>query len=404
MVKRAAFPFLVKIEKSLIPGSPLINYVLLTTELLYRFQTYYFLGIDARPYTFSYSELRTATDDFSPSNKLGEGGFGPVYKGTLIDGRVIAVKQLSVASQQGNIQFVTEIATISSVQHRNLVKLYGCCTEGGKRLLVYEYLENGSLDHALFEQRSLNLDWSTRFDICMGIARGIAYLHEESRLRIVHRDVKASNILLDSDFIPKISDFGLAKLYDDKKTHLSTRVAGTYGYLAPEYAMRGHLTEKVDVFSFGVVALELVSGRPNADSSLEEEKLYLLEWAWHLHENERDIQLVDSKLSEYSEEEVKRVIGVGLLCSQASPMLRPSMSRVVAMLSGDAEVSTITSRPGYLSDWKFDDKTSFMSDIETEGIDTRPYNFTESTSMFDDSQPSPVLATVPMLQDSSIRE
>ncbi|KAF3974719.1 hypothetical protein CMV_001977 [Castanea mollissima] len=322
-----------------------------------------FLGIDARPYTFSYNELRTATDDFSPSNKLGEGGFGPVYKGTLIDGRVIAVKQLSVASQQGNTQFVTEIATISSVQHRNLVKLYGCCTEGDKRLLVYEYLENGSLDQALFEQRSLNINWPTRFDVCMGIAR----------------------------------DFGLAKLYDDKKTHLSTRVAGTYGYLAPEYAMRGHLTEKVDVFSFGVVALEIVSGRPNADSSLEEEKLYLLEWAWHLHENERDIELVDSKLSEYSEEEVKRVIGVGLLCSQASPMLRPSMSRVVAMLSGDAEVSTITSRPGYLSDWKFDDKTSFMSDVKTDRIDTGLYNIATSTSMFGDSQPSPVLATVPML-------
>nr|POE95010.1 putative lrr receptor-like serine/threonine-protein kinase [Quercus suber] len=325
-----------------------------------------FLGIDARPYTFSYSELRTATDDFSPSNKLGEGGFGPVYKGTLIDGRVIAVKQLSVASQQGNTQFVTEIATISSVQHRNLVKLYGCCTEGDKRLLVYEYLENGSLDQALFEQRSLNIDWPTRFDICMGIAR----------------------------------DFGLAKLYDDKKTHLSTRVAGTYGYLAPEYAMRGHLTEKVDVFSFGVVALEIVSGRPNADSSLEEEKLYLLEWAWHLHENERDIELVDSKLSEYSEDEVKRVIGVGLLCSQASPMLRPSMSRVVAMLSGDAEVSTITSRPGYLSDWKFDDKTSFMSDVKTDRTDTGLYNIAISTSMFGDSQPSPVLATVPMLHDA----
>ncbi|XP_050279378.1 probable LRR receptor-like serine/threonine-protein kinase At1g56130, partial [Quercus robur] len=359
-----------------------------------------FLGIDARPYTFSYSELRTATDDFSPSNKLGEGGFGPVYKGTLIDGRVIAVKQLSVASQQGNTQFVTEIATISSVQHRNLVKLYGCSTEGDKRLLVYEYLENGSLDQALFEQRSLNIDWPTRFDICMGIARGIAYLHEESRLRIVHRDVKASNILLNSEFIPRISDFGLAKLYDDKKTHLSTRVAGTYGYLAPEYAMRGHLTEKVDVFSFGVVALEIVSGRPNADSSVEEEKLYLLEWAWHLHENERDIELVDSKLSEYSEEEVKRVIGVGLLCSQASPMLRPSMSRVVAMLSGDAEVSTITSRPGYLSDWKFDDKTSFMSDVKTDRTDTGLYNIATSTSMFGDSQPSPVLATVPMLHDA----
>ncbi|KAK7847668.1 putative lrr receptor-like serine/threonine-protein kinase [Quercus suber] len=231
-------------------------------------------------------------------------------KGTLIDGRVIAVKQLSVASQQGNTQFVTEIATISSVQHRNLVKLYGCCTEGDKRLLVYD------------------------------------------------------------------------------------------GYLAPEYAMRGHLTEKVDVFSFGVVALEIVSGRPNADSSLEEEKLYLLEWAWHLHENERDIELVDSKLSEYSEDEVKRVIGVGLLCSQASPMLRPSMSRVVAMLSGDAEVSTITSRPGYLSDWKFDDKTSFMSDVKTDRTDTGLYNIAISTSMFGDSQPSPVLATVPMLHDA----
>ncbi|XP_059444955.1 probable LRR receptor-like serine/threonine-protein kinase At1g56130 isoform X2 [Corylus avellana] len=344
-----------------------------------------FLGIDARPYTFSYIELKTATDNFSPSKKLGEGGFGPVYKGTLNDGRVVAVKQLSLASHQGKNQFVTEIATISAVQHRNLVKLYGCCIEGEKRLLVYEYLENRSLDQALFGDRSLILDWGTRFDICMGIARGLAYLHEESRVRIVHRDVKASNILLDSNFIPKISDFGLAKLYDDKKTHISTRVAGTIGYLAPEYAMRGHLTEKADVFSFGVVALEMVSGRPNSDASLEEEKHYLLEWAWHLHENERAIELVDSKLSStYSEEQAKIVIGVGLLCSQASPTLRPSMSRVVAMLSGDAEVNTVTSRPGYLTDWKFDDVTSsFLCDIQTEGIvdgDATPYNFTPSTS------------------------
>ncbi|KAL0009152.1 hypothetical protein SO802_010654 [Lithocarpus litseifolius] len=356
------------------------------------------LGIDAKTFTFSYAELKTATEDFNPDNKLGEGGFGPVYKGTLNDGRVIAVKQLSVTSHQGKNQFLTEIATISAVQHRNLVKLYGCCIEGDKRLLVYEYLENKSLDQALFGKRTLNLNWSTRFDICLGVARGLAYLHEESRLRIVHRDVKASNILLDSDLIPKLSDFGLAKLYDDKKTHISTRVAGTIGYLAPEYAMRGHLTEKADVFAFGVVALELVSGRPNSDSSLEEEKIYLLEWAWQLHENHREVDLADSNLSEFNEEEVKRLIGVSLLCTQASPTLRPSMSRVVAMLSGDIEVNTVTSRPGYLTDWKYDDITSITSEV---AIDTSYFNSSSaSTSMVGDVGDSPADASKPMLGDT----
>ncbi|GMY33353.1 probable LRR receptor-like serine/threonine-protein kinase At1g56140 isoform X1 [Fagus crenata] len=359
------------------------------------------LGIDARTFTFSYAELKTATADFNPDNKLGEGGFGPVYKGTLNDGRVIAVKQLSVTSHQGKNQFIAEIAIISAVQHRNLVKLYGCCIEGDKRLLVYEYLENKSLDQALFGQRTLNLDWSTRFDICLGVARGLAYLHEESRLRIVHRDVKASNILLDSDLIPKISDFGLAKLYDDKKTHISTRVAGTIGYLAPEYAMRGHLTEKADVFAFGVVALEIVSGRPNSDSSLEEDKIYLLEWAWHLHENNRKVDLVDSTLSEFNDKEVERLIGVSLLCTQASPTLRPSMSRVVAMLSGDIELNTVTSRPGYLTDWKFDDRSGLMSDIATKGTDTSHYNSSSaSTSMVADVETSPVIASKPMLGET----
>ncbi|XP_062007456.1 probable LRR receptor-like serine/threonine-protein kinase At1g56140 isoform X3 [Rosa rugosa] len=300
------------------------------------------LGIDIGPLTFSFSELKTATDDFSPVNKIGEGGFGPVYKGTLNDGRVIAVKQLSAASQQGKNEFV--------------VNLHGFCTEGVKRLLVYEYLENKSLDHALFAgKRSLNLDWSSRFDICSGVAKGLTYLHEESRVRIVHRDVKASNILLDSNLIPKISDFGLAKLYDDKKTHISTRVAGTIGYLAPEYAMRGHLTQKTDVFAFGVLALEIVSGRPNSDRSLEGEMIYLLEWAWHLHENKREVELVDSRLSEFNEEEARRITKIGLLCTQTSPMQRPPMSRVVGMLSGDIEVMTVTSKPSYLTDWEFDD-------------------------------------------------
>ncbi|XP_060967118.1 probable LRR receptor-like serine/threonine-protein kinase At1g56140 isoform X1 [Cannabis sativa] len=328
-----------------------------------------FLGIDVKPLTFRYAELKTATNDFDSSNKLGEGGFGPVYKGTLEDGRVIAVKQLSLTSKQGKSQFVAEIATISAVQHRNLVKLYGCCIEGDKRLLVYEYLENKSLDQALYGNQSLNLNWSTRFDICLGIARGLAYLHEESRVRIVHRDVKSSNILLDSNFTPKISDFGLAKLYEDQKTHISTAgVAGTIGYLAPEYAMLGHLTEKTDVFAFGVVALEILTGRTNSDPDLGEEKAYLLEWAWNLHEEGREIDLVDSKLSEFIEQEVRRIIQVAFLCTRASPTTRPSMSNVVTMLSVDSDVDTEFLRPSYLVDWKYNDVSSLMSRI-AQGTD-----------------------------------
>ncbi|MFS7930374.1 putative protein kinase RLK-Pelle-DLSV family [Helianthus anomalus] len=354
-----------------------------------------FLGIDAKPYTFAFGDLRDATVDFSPANKLGEGGFGPVYKGTLDDGRVIAVKQLSIASHQGKSQFIAEIATISAVQHRNLVKLYGCCIDGEKRLLVYEYLENKSLDQALFGENRLSLSWPTRFEICLGIARGLAYLHEESRIRVVHRDVKASNVLLDSDLNPKISDFGLAKLYDDKKTHMSTRVAGTIGYLAPEYAMRGHLTEKADVFGFGVVALEIVSGRPNSDSSLEDEKIYLLEWAWNLHEANSELELVDKELlSDFDENEVKRVIRVALLCTQTSPMQRPSMSRVVAMISGDIEASGVITRPEYLTGFNFKDATTFKSVVPTSGTDSVP-----STSHSTVSPRSPSKASRLILHD-----
>ncbi|XP_072961939.1 probable LRR receptor-like serine/threonine-protein kinase At1g56140 isoform X2 [Typha angustifolia] len=322
------------------------------------------LGLIERPDVFSYAELRTATEGFSQSNILGEGGFGPVFKGKMSDGRIVAVKQLSVSSHQGKGQFVAEIATISAVQHRNLVKLYGCCIEGNKRLLVYEYLENKSLDQAIFGKSNLHLDWPTRFEICLGVARGLAYLHEDSSVRIVHRDVKASNILLDSDLTPKISDFGLAKLYDDKKTHISTRVAGTIGYLAPEYAMRGHLTEKADVFGFGVVALEIVCGRPNSDSNLEQDKIYLLEWAWHLYESKNALEMVDPRLRSYNTEEITRVIGVALLCTQGSPLQRPPMSRVVAMLTGDIEVTEVTTRPSYLTEWQLKDvSSSFATDF-----------------------------------------
>ncbi|TQD84485.1 hypothetical protein C1H46_029965 [Malus baccata] len=319
------------------------------------------LGLGPRPNTFSYAELRAATKDFNPSNKLGEGGYGPVYKGTLSDGRVVAVKQLSVVSHQGKSQFVSEIATISAVQHRNLVKLCGCCIEGNHRILVYEYLENKSLDQALFGTSNLHLDWPTRFNILLGTARGLAYLHEESRPRIVHRDVKASNILLDAKLSPKISDFGLAKLYDDEKTHISTRVAGTIGYLAPEYALFGHLTEKADVFGFGVVVLEILSGRPNFYNNLDPEKIYLLEWVWTLHENDQTLGLVDPRLTEFDETEATRLIRAAFLCTQGSPMARPSMSRVVAMLSGDIDIGTVMSKPSYLTDYNFKDVTTFST-------------------------------------------
>ncbi|CAN6683900.1 unnamed protein product [Malus baccata var. baccata] len=272
----------------------------------------------------------------------GEGGYGPDYKGTLSDGRVVAVKQLSVASHQGKSQFVYEIATISVVQLRNLVKSYGCCIEGSHRILVYEYLENKSLDQALF-------------------ARGLAYLHEESRPRIVHRDVKVSNILLDAKLCPIISDFGLAKLYDDEKTHISTRVAGTIGYLASEYALFGHLTEKADVFGFGVVILEILSGRPNSYNNLDPEKIYLLEWVWTLHGNDQTLGLVDPRLTEFDETEVTRLIRAALLCTQGSPMARPSMSRVVAMLFGDIDIGTVMSKPSYLTDYNFKDVTTFST-------------------------------------------
>uniref|UniRef100_A0A0E0DNX3 non-specific serine/threonine protein kinase n=1 Tax=Oryza meridionalis TaxID=40149 RepID=A0A0E0DNX3_9ORYZ len=291
-----------------------------------------------RPDVFSNTELRLATDNFSSQNILGEGGYGMVYKGKLSDGRVIAVKQLSQSSHQGKSQFVAEVTTISAVQHRNLVKLHGFCIDSNTPLLVYEYLQNGSLDTALF-----------------GIASGLTYLHEESSVRIVHRDIKASNILLETDLTPKISDFGLAKLYDEKQTHVSTRIAGTLGYLAPEYAMRGRLTEKVDVFAFGVVVLEIVAGRSNTNNSLEESKIYLFEWLWDLYEKEQVLGIVDPSLKDFNSNEAFRVIRVALLCTQGSPHQRPPMSKALAMLTGEVELSEVVVKPSYITEWQLRD-------------------------------------------------
>ncbi|XP_057851040.2 probable LRR receptor-like serine/threonine-protein kinase At1g07650 isoform X2 [Cryptomeria japonica] len=303
--------------------------------------------------SFTLEEIRNATSDFHSENKIGEGGFGAVFKGILPDGKVVAVKQMFAKSTQGNREFLNEVGTISAVQHPNLVKLYGCCIEGKQLLLVYEYLVNNNLARTLFgpEEFRLNLNWHTRYNICLGVARGLAYLHEESRLRIVHRDIKATNILLDQDMYPKISDFGLAKLFDRDRTHVSTRVAGTIGYMAPEYALKGQLTEKADVYSFGIVALEVVSGRKHTEKKLQEEMVYLTEWTWHLYGENRQLDLIDVNLkrSSYLEEEVLRTINVGLLCIQANPTLRPSMSQVVDMLEGKIGVDVSHCEPPYLS-------------------------------------------------------
>ncbi|XP_010479905.1 PREDICTED: probable LRR receptor-like serine/threonine-protein kinase At1g53430 [Camelina sativa] len=298
-------------------------------------------GLDLQTGSFTLKQIKRATNNFDPENKIGEGGFGPVYKGVLADGMTIAVKQHSSKSKQGNREFVTEIGMISALQHLNLVKLYGCCIEGKELLLVYEYLENNSLARALFgtENQRLHLDWSTRKKICLGIAKGLYYLHEESRLKIVHRDIKATNVLLDLSLNAKISDFGLAKLDEEENTHISTRIAGTVGYMAPEYAMRGYLTDKADVYSFGVVCLEIVSGKSNTNYRPKEEFVYLLDWAYVLQEQESLLELVDPDLgTSFSKKEAKSMLNIALLCTNPSPTLRPPMSSVVRMLEGKIKV------------------------------------------------------------------
>ncbi|XP_021834427.1 probable leucine-rich repeat receptor-like serine/threonine-protein kinase At3g14840 [Prunus avium] len=282
------------------------------------------------------------------TNKIGEGGFGSVYKGLLSDGTVIAVKQLSSKSKQGNREFVNEIGMISALQHPHLVKLHGCCIEGNQLLLVYEYMENNSLARALFgpEESRLKLDWPTRHKICVGIARGLAYLHEESRLKVVHRDIKATNVLLDKNLTPKISDFGLAKLDEEDNTHISTRIAGTYGYMAPEYAMRGYLTDKADAYSFGIRVLEIASGRNNTTCRGKEKSFYLLDLAQLLKGQGNLLDLVDPRLrSDFNKEEMMLTINVALLCCNVTSTVRPTMSSVVSMLEGRAAVQELVSDP-----------------------------------------------------------
>ncbi|XP_042041317.1 G-type lectin S-receptor-like serine/threonine-protein kinase At4g27290 [Salvia splendens] len=266
---------------------------------------------------FKLETIVAATNNFSSENMVGEGGFGPVYKGSLSAEGEIAVKRLSRTSQQGVEEFKNEVILISKHQHRNLVRLLGCCICGEERMLIYEYLENKSLDHFLFDQNRRKLvTWAMRFDIIMGIARGLLYLHQDSRLMIIHRDLKTSNILLDKDPKAKISDFGLARILGEEQTIARTRrVVGTYGYMAPEYAVYGKYSVKSDVFALGVILLEIVSGRKNRGYDQIDDHHSLSGHAWFLWREDRIRELMDECLSNtFIESQVKRCIHVGLLC------------------------------------------------------------------------------------------
>ncbi|WCJ31525.1 G-type lectin S-receptor-like serine/threonine-protein kinase At4g27290 [Euphorbia peplus] len=316
---------------------------------------------------FDLSTIVNATDSFSGYNKLGEGGFGPVYKGTLKDGQAIAIKRLSKESTQGLDEFKNEVILIAKLQHRNLVKLLGCCIDLEEKMLVYEYMPNKSLDAFIFDQKQRKLlDWPMRFQIINGIARGLLYLHQDSRLRIIHRDLKASNVLLDHDMNPKISDFGMARSFGGNEIQGNTkRVVGTYGYMSPEYAIDGLFSIKSDVFSFGVLVLEIISGKRNRGFYHPDHKHNLLGHAWRLFQEEKTVELIDESLTDsFISEEVLRSIHVGLLCVQQNPEDRPNMSRVILMLTSDITLPQ-PKMPGFFTERNVFEQESSSSKVDT---------------------------------------
>ncbi|XP_023900533.1 G-type lectin S-receptor-like serine/threonine-protein kinase At4g03230 isoform X1 [Quercus suber] len=287
---------------------------------------------------YDLESIRVATNNFSDENKLGQGGYGPVYKGKLPSGQEIAVKRLSSVSGQGLQEFKNEVVLIAKLQHRNLVRLYGYCIKGNEKILIYEYMANKSLDFFLFDQKqSVFLDWEMRFNIILGIARGLLYLHQDSRLRIIHRDLKTSNVLLDHEMSPKISDFGLARIVGGTQTEANTtKVAGTYGYMSPEYALDGIFSIKSDVFSFGVVLLEIISGKKNTGFYKSKQAMSLLSYAWRLWTDDKLLDLMDETIRDTcNADQFVKCLNIGLLCVQQDPSDRPTMSIIIKMLDGE---------------------------------------------------------------------
>ncbi|XP_066397829.1 cysteine-rich receptor-like protein kinase 6 [Miscanthus floridulus] len=299
---------------------------------------------------YDFSQIADATDNFSPKNILGEGGFGPVYKGVFPDGQEVAIKRLSARSRQGLIEFKNEIQIIAKLQHKNLVRLLGYCIHEEEKMLIYEYLTNKSLDHFIFDPiRQASLKWKRRIKIVDGIAQGLLYLHNLSRIRIIHRDLKASNILLDSDLNPKISDFGMARIFPSDATQATaSRLVGTYGYMAPEYVSDGLLSIKSDVFSFGVLLLEIISGKRSSGFQHNGEFYNLLEYAWELWKDRRSNEFIDQSFGDdYEMEELMKYLAVALLCVQEKTIDRPTMPDVVAILSSDGITLPEPKQPAY---------------------------------------------------------
>ncbi|XP_010247616.1 PREDICTED: cysteine-rich receptor-like protein kinase 25 [Nelumbo nucifera] len=321
---------------------------------------------DMQSLQFNLSAVIAATNNFSDDNKIGEGGFGCVYKGKLSNGQDIAVKRLSRSSGQGAVEFKNEVVLVAKLQHRNLVRLLGFCLEGEEKILIYEFVPNKSLDYFLFDSdKRACLDWPTRYKIIGGIARGLLYLHEDSRLRIIHRDLKASNILLDSDMNSKISDFGMARIFGVDQSQANTnRIVGTYGYMPPEYAMHGHFSVKSDVYSFGVLLLEIVTGKKNSSFNQSEFGEDLLHYAWRNWNEGTALELLDPILTEhYSRDEVMRCIHIGLLCVQEDVADRPTMATVVLMLNSYSVTLELPLRPASFGHSKM---VSSMATSETE--------------------------------------
>ncbi|GAB4826750.1 hypothetical protein Ancab_033632, partial [Ancistrocladus abbreviatus] len=317
---------------------------------------------------------------------LGEGGFGTVYKGRLESGQDVAVKRLSRNSGQGIEEFKTEILLVAKLQHRNLVKLLGFCLKTEEKILVYEFMCNSSLDRLLFDPiKRAPVRWETRLKIIAGIAKGLLYLHEDSRLKIVHRDLKLSNILLDEAMNPKISDFGLAKLFGVDQTQDDTkRIVGTYGYMAPEYAMTGHFSVKSDVYSFGVIVLEIVSGQRNRAYNRLQPQEALLHRAWRLWREGSAIELVDSTLgNKFSSEEMIKCIHIGLLCIQEIPAARPKMASIVASLNGESISLPSPTPPHYFTGAQESsgDSLGAEGDIQGHGSDQCTTVFTGQKSI-----------------------
>ncbi|XP_038895730.1 putative receptor-like protein kinase At4g00960 [Benincasa hispida] len=299
---------------------------------------------------FDFDTIKIATNGFSEENKLGEGGFGAVYKGQLPSGETIAVKRLSQTSNQGENEFKTEILLVAKLQHRNLVRLLGFCFKENEKLLIYEFVENSSLEKFLFNPyRRVSLDWKTRYNIIGGITRGLVYLHEDSQLRIIHRDLKASNILLDNEMNAKISDFGTARLFSHDQIQGDTRkIVGTYGYMAPEYVHKGHFSIKSDVFSFGVLVLEIVTGLKSNHVHPNNEIVGVVGYAWKNWQSGDILNLIDPTLTSGSKTEMVRCIHIGLLCVQENVVKRPTMGTILLMLNSCSITLPRPSQPAFI--------------------------------------------------------